>query len=324
MYEFTSKMISQFVYAFGQTALRCKEIGVDGVEIHAVHEGYLLDQFAMPYTNHRTDAYGGSLENRLRFTCEIVREIKKVCGEDYPVSLRYSVRSMTKGFNSGAVPGEEFTEIGRTMEESEKAVKILEEAGILVLPLYMLEHGMVSVSVSDYGVAFDSGCAGFAFVKRSALVRNYLSVNGLRAAYGTDDWKAVAKKVIRDEVEEYDQYLQGDCYYYDIDEFNNETHQWEKVDMSGGFFTDKFGDKLAAYLAEEAGYGDCVLMDEDEAKKAGMPKEWDVDDFINAYMISRETVLEMLDEIATEVADGYGFQYGKWREYVCNLNKEDM
>ena len=129
MYEFTSKMISQFVYAFGQTALRCKEIGVDGVEIHAVHEGYLLDQFAMPYTNHRTDAYGGSLENRLRFTCEIVREIKKVCGEDYPVSLRYSVRSMTKGFNSGAVPGEEFTEIGRTMEESEKAVKILEEAG---------------------------------------------------------------------------------------------------------------------------------------------------------------------------------------------------
>ena len=129
MYEFTEDMIHKFVYAFGQTALRCKEIGVDGVEIHAVHEGYLLDQFAMPYTNHRNDAYGGSLENRLRFTCEIVKEIKKVCGDDYPVSLRYSVRSMTKGFNSGAVPGEEFTEVGRTMEESEKAVKILEEAG---------------------------------------------------------------------------------------------------------------------------------------------------------------------------------------------------
>lgn len=130
MYEFTDKMIEKFVYAFGQTALRCKEIGVDGVEIHAVHEGYLLDQFAMPYTNHRTDKYGGSLENRLRFTCEIVREIKKVCGEDYPVSLRYSVRSMTRGFNQGAVPGEDFVEVGRTMEESEKAVKILEEAGV--------------------------------------------------------------------------------------------------------------------------------------------------------------------------------------------------
>ncbi|MBP5273094.1 MAG: FAD-dependent oxidoreductase [Clostridia bacterium] len=130
MYEFTEKMIDKFVYAFGQTALRCKEIGVDGVEIHAVHEGYLLDQFAMPYTNHRTDKYGGSLENRLRFACDIVREIKKVCGDDYPVSLRYSVVSKTKGFNSGAVPGEEdYVEIGRTMEESEKAVKILEEAG---------------------------------------------------------------------------------------------------------------------------------------------------------------------------------------------------
>ncbi len=126
---FTSEMISRFVYAFGQTAKRCKEIGVDGVEIHAVHEGYLLDQFTMKYTNHRSDEYGGSLENRLRFACEIVKEIKKVCGEDYPVSLRYSVCSMTKGFNSGAVPGEIFDEAGRSMEESEQAVRILEEAG---------------------------------------------------------------------------------------------------------------------------------------------------------------------------------------------------
>ena len=129
MDHFTEKMIKQFVYAFGQTALRCKEAGVDGVEIHAVHEGYLLDQFAMRYTNHRKDAYGGSLENRLRFACEIVREIKKVCGADFPVSLRYSVRSMTRGFNEGAVPGEEFVEAGRTMEESEQAIKLLEQAG---------------------------------------------------------------------------------------------------------------------------------------------------------------------------------------------------
>ncbi|MBO4886735.1 MAG: FAD-dependent oxidoreductase [Firmicutes bacterium] len=126
---FTSEMISQFVYAFGQTAKLCKDAGVDGVEIHAVHEGYLLDQFAMPYTNHRDDPYGGSLENRLRFACEVVKEVKKVCGEDFPVSLRYSVCSMTRGYNEGAVPGEEFEEVGRTMEESEKAIRILEEAG---------------------------------------------------------------------------------------------------------------------------------------------------------------------------------------------------
>ena len=126
---FTEKMIRKFVYAFGQTAKRCQEAGVDGVEIHAVHEGYLLDQFAMPYTNHRQDAYGGSLENRLRFASEIVREIKRVCGADFPVSLRYSVCSMTRGFNEGAVPGEQFTEVGRTMAESEQAIQILEKAG---------------------------------------------------------------------------------------------------------------------------------------------------------------------------------------------------
>ena len=129
MGHFTEEMIRKFIYAFGQTAKLCQEAGADGVEIHAVHEGYLLDQFAMPYTNHRQDGYGGSLENRLRFACEIVREIKKVCGADYPVSLRYSVCSMTRGFNQGAVPGEEFTEVGRTLEESERAIRILEEAG---------------------------------------------------------------------------------------------------------------------------------------------------------------------------------------------------
>ena len=126
---FTEDMIKQFVYAFGQSAKLCKEAGVDGVEIHAVHEGYLLDQFAMKYTNHRDDEYGGSLENRLRFACDVVREIKRACGEDFPVSLRYSVCSMTRGFNEGAVPGETFEEVGRDLQESEKAVRILEEAG---------------------------------------------------------------------------------------------------------------------------------------------------------------------------------------------------
>lgn len=129
MHQFTKKQIDHMVYALGQTAKLCKDNGVDGVEIHAVHEGYLLDQFAMKYTNHRTDEYGGSLENRLRFACDIVKEIKKVCGKDYPVSIRYSVRSYTKGFNQGAVPGEDFVEVGRDFEESKKAIKILEEAG---------------------------------------------------------------------------------------------------------------------------------------------------------------------------------------------------
>ena len=125
----TVKEIRDIVYAFGETARLLREAGVDGVEVHAVHEGYLLDQFTLPYSNNRTDEYGGSFENRYRFAVEIVNEIKSRCGEDFPVSLRYSVRSMTKDFRYGAMPGEDFKEIGRDMEESEKAVRYLQDAG---------------------------------------------------------------------------------------------------------------------------------------------------------------------------------------------------
>lgn len=121
--------IEEVVEAFARTAKLCMEAGVDGVEIHAVHEGYLLDQFAMKYTNLRTDQYGGSLENRYRFAAEIVKAIKDRCGEEFPVSLRYSVVSKTKGFRQGAVPGEDYVEVGRDMPESEIAAKFLQDAG---------------------------------------------------------------------------------------------------------------------------------------------------------------------------------------------------
>ena len=125
----TREEIHEMVDAFGKTAKMLMDAGVDGVEIHAVHEGYLLDQFTIANMNYRTDEYGGSFENRYRFPVEIVKEIKKQCGKDFPVSLRYSVVSKTKGFGQGAVPGEEFVEFGRDMAESEKAIKYLEDAG---------------------------------------------------------------------------------------------------------------------------------------------------------------------------------------------------
>ena len=127
--EMTVAEIQEFITAFGKTAKLLKDAGVDGVEIHAVHEGYLLDQFTLKYVNKRTDEYGGSLENRYRFAVEIVKEIKRVCGQDFPVSLRYSVESKTKGFRQGALPGEEYVEVGRDMEESQKAAKYLQDAG---------------------------------------------------------------------------------------------------------------------------------------------------------------------------------------------------
>ena len=127
--EMTKEQIHEIIEAFAKTAALCKKAGVDGVEVHAVHEGYLLDQFSIEFFNKRTDEYGGSFENRYRFAAEIVKAIKTECGEDFPVSLRYSVESKMKGFCEGAMPGEDYVEVGRNMAESEKAAKYLQDAG---------------------------------------------------------------------------------------------------------------------------------------------------------------------------------------------------
>ena len=126
----TVKEIQDQVEAFAKTSKKLMEAGVDGVEIHAVHEGYLLDQFTISNMNYRTDQYGGSFENRFRFPVEIVQAIKAACGSDFPVSLRYSVVSKTKDWGKGAMPYEkDFKEFGRDMEESERAIKYLADAG---------------------------------------------------------------------------------------------------------------------------------------------------------------------------------------------------
>lgn len=121
--------IHAIVESFGKGAYNAKRAGFDGVEIHAVHEGYLIDQFAISFFNQRTDEYGGCLENRLRFAREIVEEIKKTCGADFPVALRFSPKSMIKDWREGALPGEEFVEKGRDMEEGLEAAKLLVSYG---------------------------------------------------------------------------------------------------------------------------------------------------------------------------------------------------
>lgn len=127
--ELTVEEIHTIVKRFGEGAKNAKRAGFDGVQIHAVHEGYLIDQFAISLFNHRTDEYGGSLENRLRFAREIVEEIKAACGKDYPVTLRFSPKSFIKGLRDGALPGEEFEEKGRDLPEGIEAAKLLVSYG---------------------------------------------------------------------------------------------------------------------------------------------------------------------------------------------------
>ena len=127
--ELTVEEIHKIVKSFGLGAYNAKRAGFDGVQIHAVHEGYLLDQFAISMFNHRTDEYGGSLENRLRFAKEVVEEIKSRCGQDFVVTLRFSPKSMIKDWRVGALPGETFTEMGRDLPEGIEAAKLLVQYG---------------------------------------------------------------------------------------------------------------------------------------------------------------------------------------------------
>ena len=83
----TVEEIKKKISYMAQTAALLKNAGYDGVEVHALHWGYLIDQFAMAISNQRTDEYGGSLENRVRVCKEIVEAIKAVCGKDFPVTM---------------------------------------------------------------------------------------------------------------------------------------------------------------------------------------------------------------------------------------------
>lgn len=85
----TVEDIDYMVEKFVEGAIRSQKGGADGVLLHGAH-GYLLNEFLSPYTNKRTDEYGGSPENMARFTVRAIKEIKKACGEDYPVAVRYS------------------------------------------------------------------------------------------------------------------------------------------------------------------------------------------------------------------------------------------
>lgn len=104
-----------------------KECGFDGVEVHAMHWGYLLDQFAEAFTNRRTDEYGGDLDGRLTFVRKLVEGIKAECGKDFPVSIRFGLKWWMEDFNKASLYGEK--EVGRTIEEAVEIAKKLEEYG---------------------------------------------------------------------------------------------------------------------------------------------------------------------------------------------------
>jgi 2,4-dienoyl-CoA reductase-like NADH-dependent reductase (Old Yellow Enzyme family) len=86
--------IQAVTHAFSRAAADAKKIGFDGVEIHGAHS-YLIDQFLWHKSNQRTDEYGGSLENRIRFACQIVESVRDAVGSDFPICFRFSQWKLT-------------------------------------------------------------------------------------------------------------------------------------------------------------------------------------------------------------------------------------
>ena len=125
--KLTRDQIKSKIESMVKAAKIAKDSGFAGIEVHSIHWGYLLDQFALSMMNHRTDEYGGSLENRLRAAREILEGIKQECGGDYPVSMRLGLKTFVKDFEKATLTGEE--EAGRTIEEGVEIAKLLESYG---------------------------------------------------------------------------------------------------------------------------------------------------------------------------------------------------
>ncbi len=113
--EISTEELAFFVEHYGEAARRAREAGFDAVEIHAAH-GKLVSLFLSPYSNRRTDAYGGTLEKRTLFARQIVAAVKNRAGTDFPVIFRYSADDMIEG--------------GNTVEDGVEIARIMSRAGV--------------------------------------------------------------------------------------------------------------------------------------------------------------------------------------------------
>ena len=133
----TIEEIQDIFHAFGDAALRAKQAGFELVEIHGAH-GYLLTNFFSPTTNHRTDLYGGSLENRMRIYVEIVRDVRKKVGPDFPVTIRLS--------------GTDYEPDGFPIEDTIELAKVLEKEGIDAFHISGGDHHTMIHQVSPMAI----------------------------------------------------------------------------------------------------------------------------------------------------------------------------
>ncbi|MBN1133655.1 MAG: NADH:flavin oxidoreductase [Methanosarcinaceae archaeon] len=147
--EMNESQILGTIEDFANAAKRAKEAGFDGVQLHCAH-GFLLSNFISPYTNRRTDKWGGGIENRTRIIVETIRRIREMVGVDFPILVKLN---STDGFDVGS------SKIGLTPEDAVEIAKILEQntvcaievsGGIMEAGEVMSKHAIDSMEKEAY------------------------------------------------------------------------------------------------------------------------------------------------------------------------------
>ena len=153
--EMSPEEIRATIASYGDAARRCRDAGFEFVEVHGAH-GYLINQFMAPNSNRRTDEWGGSFENRIRFIREVLQDIRGKCGPDFPVGIRMN--------------GEDYIEDGWGLEEALRLAPILENEGAAYLHVSAGVYGSRQLTIPSMYV--EHGC----FIHLAEAIKQVVSI----------------------------------------------------------------------------------------------------------------------------------------------------
>jgi 2,4-dienoyl-CoA reductase-like NADH-dependent reductase (Old Yellow Enzyme family) len=173
--EMTEQEILEVIEAFTKAAVRAKKAGFDGVQLHCAH-GFLLSNFISPYTNRRTDRWGGSVENRARIVTEIVRRIKEQNEADFPVLVKMNA---TDGFQ----PGTHKADLGIEISQVVETAKLLEKAGVCAVEVSggISEAGGVTIRTAINSPAKEAYFKEYSKAIKKAINIPVILVGGVRS-----------------------------------------------------------------------------------------------------------------------------------------------
>jgi 2,4-dienoyl-CoA reductase-like NADH-dependent reductase (Old Yellow Enzyme family) len=175
----TTEEISETIDAFGAAAFRCKEAGFDAVQLHGAH-GYLIAQFLSPFTNRRTDEWGGNTENRMRFVKEVVKKVRAAVGPDYPVLIKISVE---EGVDNGMTLDESCIIAKGLADEGVDAIEV--SGGIVADTAFVMSRGDVPID------QFTAGLEGDAKAQTEQVLHSIADSVKMEEAY----WSGHAEKI---------------------------------------------------------------------------------------------------------------------------------